>query len=297
MMRRRTIVFSILVGIMATCLLMGCKSGTKLENIVFDKEKNSYTCEYDGLKREFIVSLPETAKNAPLVVMLHGSGDAADNFRQTSEFDKDANEKGYAVCFINGTVNVKAGRNSCSWNYGRIEPDNDDVSFIKEAVKYVCDEYSLDDDDVYCAGFSNGGYMNFRLALEAQDVFKGCVSVGGDLCKTLWNKKPEKNDVSLMAVYGEKDEIVPKNLDGSAKSALDPAIEDVLEYLASSNGLAKQSEGEIGSGSTIYKYGADGDSDAIWGVLVKDGKHGWPTQESNGFSVNQLILEFFSSIK
>lgn len=296
-MKRIVYLTLMLIGLMAACILTGCKSGTKLENLVVDKENNIISCEYEGVKREIIVSLPETAKNAPLIVMLHGAGDSADNFLKSSEFDKEANEKGYAVCFISGSINSKAGRNSRSWNYGRIDTDYDDVSFIKEVVKYVCDEYSLDDDDVYCAGFSNGGFMNFRLALEAQDVFKACVSVGGDLCKTLWNKKPEKNDVSFMAVAGEKDESVPKNADGTAKTSLDPAIEDVIEYLADSNGLAKQSESEIGKGSTIVKYGADGDNDAVWYVVVKDGKHGWPTVKLNDFSMNQLVLEFFASIK
>ncbi len=75
----------------------------------------------------------------------------------------------------------------------RFEPDYNDVEFIKALVNYLVDEYSLDKDHVFCAGFSNGGFMNFRLALEAQDTFLACVSVGGDLCKTLWDKRPDKN--------------------------------------------------------------------------------------------------------
>jgi hypothetical protein len=30
-------------------------------------------------------------------------------------------------------------------------------------------------------------------------------------------------------------------------------------------------------------------------VYIKDGKHGWPTEELNSFSVNKLILEFFEN--
>jgi hypothetical protein len=99
----------------------------------------------------------------------------------------------------------------------------------------------------------------------------------------------------MLVVYGEIDEAVPKNLDGSAKTALDPAIEDVLDYMVSSNGLEKQSEEEIGNGSIILKYGADSDKDIVWGVFVKDGKHGWPTEELNSFSMNKIILEFFEN--
>ena len=285
----------ILIGLTAACILTGCSSsGPKLENVVLEKD-NKYTCTFEDVKHEFVISLPEESKNAPLIVMLHGAGDSPENFRLTSDFDNDALPKGYAVCYAGGTVNGKAGRNTKSWNYGRLEPDYNDVGFMKALVNYLVDEYSLDKDHVFCAGFSNGGFMNFRLALEAQDTFLACASVAGDLCKTLWNNRPEKNDVGMLAVYGEIDEAVPKNLDASAKTALDPAIENVIDYMASSNGLKKQSEDEIGNGSIICKYGADSDKDIVWSVVVKDAKHGWPTEELDGISVNKLILEFFEN--
>ena len=284
-----------LIGLLAAFILTGCSSsGPKLENVVLD-ENNKYSCTFEDVKHEFVISLPEESKNAPLIVMFHGAGDSAEGFRLTSSFDNDALPMGYAVCYVSGTSNPKAGRNTRSWNYGRFEPDYNDVEFIKALVNYLVDEYSLDKDHVFCAGFSNGGFMNFRLALEAQDTFLACVSVGGDLCKTLWDKRPDKNDVGMLVVYGENDESIPKNIDGSAKTALDPAIEDVIDYMATSNGLDAQSEGEIGDGSIIRKYEADSDKDIVWSVVVKEGKHGWPTEDLNSFSVNKLILEFFDN--
>ena len=287
-----------LIGLTAACILMGCSSSgssnPKIENVVLEKD-NKYTCTFEDVKHDFVISLPQESKNAPLIVMLHGACDSAENFRLTSGFDNDALPKGYAVCYVSGTVNAKAGRNYSSWNYGRLEPDYNDVGFIKALVNYLVDAYSLDEDHVFCAGFSNGGFMNFRLALEAQDTFLACTSVGGDLCKTLWKERPEKNDVGMLVVFGDNDESIPKNSDGSAKTALDPAIEDVIDYMASSNGLEKQSEDEIGNGSIISKYGADSDKDIVWGVLVKDAKHAWYTEEINGISTNKLILEFFEN--
>ena len=299
-MRMKKIIYLMLmlIGLTAACILMGCSSSgssnPKIENVVLEKD-NKYTCTFEDVKHDFVISLPQESKNAPLIVMLHGAGDSAENFRLTSGFDNDALPKGYAVCYVSGTVNAKAGRNYSSWNYGRLEPDYNDVGFIKALVNYLVDEYSLDEDHVFCAGFSNGGFMNFRLALEAQDTFLACTSVGGDLCKTLWKERPEKNDVGMLVVFGDNDESIPKNSDGSAKTALDPAIEDVIDYMASSNGLEKQSEDEIGNGSIISKYGADSDKDIVWGVLVKDAKHAWYTEEINGISTNKLILEFFEN--
>ena len=295
-MKKKIIVtLFMLAAILAACAT-GCSSGKPLENVALVKD-NKYSCTFEDVKHDFVVCLPEKSKGAPLVILLHGAGQSADSFKDVTQFDKEANARGYAVCYVTGSINVKAGRNSVSWDYGRIDADFDDVGFIKALVSYLCDEYSLDDDNVYAAGFSNGGFMNFRLALEAQDTFKACVSVAGDLCKTLWNKRPEKNDISFMEIYGEKDESMPKNFDGSAGSALDPAIEDVMEYMASSNGLGLQNEESFGKGSLIQKYGSDSDGDIVWSVLAGGIKHAWPTEEDGGLSTNKLILDFYESVK
>jgi poly(3-hydroxybutyrate) depolymerase len=295
MKKRYLYVLFMIVAVLTVFALTGCSSGSKLENI--EKEGNKVKCTYEEVKHDFVVCLPEKSEDAPLVIILHGSGDSAENFRQQIGFEKEANALGYAVCYITGSINGKKGRNSCSWNYGRSEGDYDDVGFIKSVVNYLIDEYSLDKDHVYCAGFSNGGFMNFRLALEAQDVFRACVSVGGDLCKPLWKTRPEKNDVSMLVVVGEMDESVPKNFDESAKTALDPAIEDVVEYMASSNGLALRGTEAVGDGSIVQKYGADGDKDAVWGVLVAETKHCWPTEKSGGLDTNKLVLDFYETVK
>ena len=285
-----------LIGLSAACILTGCSSsGPKLDGVKLE-EDNKYTCTFEDIEHEFVISLPQDSKKAPLILMLHGSGDSADNFQSTSGFDNEALPKGYAVCYVSGTVNPKAGRNFRSWNYGRIEDDYNDVEFIKALVNYLVDEYKLDKDHVFCAGFSNGGYMNFRLALEAQDTFLACASVGGDLCTPLYKNRPEKNDVGMLSIIGENDEIIAKNFDGSAKTALDPAIEDVVDYMVSSNGLEKQSEGEIGNnGSIIRKYGADSDKDIVWDVVVKDAKHAWYSEEIDGVSANEIVLDFFEN--
>ncbi|MCR5432684.1 MAG: prolyl oligopeptidase family serine peptidase, partial [Lachnospiraceae bacterium] len=244
--------------------LTGCSSGAGLEDVV--KDGNKVTCAYEGVKREFIVCPPEETDDAPIILLLHGAGGSAEAFRQEIAFEKDANPLGYAVCYVTGSHNGKKGRNTCSWNYGRVPDDFDDVTFLKEVVRYLADEYSFDDDRVFCAGFSNGGFMNYKLAMEAQDMFTACVSVGGNMCKPLWTARAEKNDVGFMQITGERDESVPKNSDGTAKYALDPATEDIIEYLASSNGLTKQTETEIGKGSVLTKYGAEGDKDCVWNL-------------------------------
>lgn len=66
-----------LISLLAAFILTGCSSsGPKLENVVLD-ENNKYSCTFEDVKHEFVISLPEESKNAPLIVMFHGAGDSA----------------------------------------------------------------------------------------------------------------------------------------------------------------------------------------------------------------------------
>jgi poly(3-hydroxybutyrate) depolymerase len=54
------------------------------------------------VKHSFIIDLPDNADNAPLVIMLHGYGSSAEDFRYSIQFEKAANPMGYAVVYVTG---------------------------------------------------------------------------------------------------------------------------------------------------------------------------------------------------
>lgn len=84
-------------------------------------------------------------------------------------------------------------------------------------------------------------------------------------------------------------------LDGSAKFAKAPAIEDVMDYWVTSNRLAKCEETEIGKGSVLTKYAKEGSKKQVWNLSVKDGRHSWPEESISGINVNELIIEFLET--
>ena len=156
-------------------------------------------------------------------------------------------------------------------------------------------EYSFSEDKAYVVGYSNGAFMTHRLAMEASDVFTAFVSVAGKMPESIWNSKNDNNSISFFQVTGEKDDVVPKNSDGSSEYAKDPAIEDVMDYWVNSNGLEYSEENEIGKGSVLTKYSADGNLNRVWNLQVKDGRHSWPDESICGFDMNSLILDFLGS--
>ena len=257
---------------------------------------NKYTCTYENVKHDFIVFLPDNTDGAPFILMLHGYGDSAEGFCGSIHFEEEACEKGYGVIYVEGAPDPNDPTSSRCWNSGIGSGGNNDVGFLCSLAKYLEKEYSFSEDRAYAAGFSNGAFMMHRLAMEASDVFSGVVSVAGKMPESVWDSKNENNNISFFQISGEKDEIVPKNADGSAKFVNDPAIEDVMDYWVSSNGLKLTDSGEIGNGSVLSKYSNDGSDIKVWNLDVKNCHHSWPEESLYGFDTNSVILDFLESI-
>ena len=256
----------------------------------------TYTCSYEGVAHDFILDLPEDCDGAPLIVMLHGYGQSASAMRSEIHMEEDAVPLGYAVVYVTGAPDSADSTSACCWNSGVSDNENNDVGFIVTLTGYLQDEYGLDKDRAYAAGFSNGGFMMYRLAMDAQDVFTAVASVCGKMPQSVWDRRYESNHVGVLQITGDKDELVPKELDDSAKYGIDPAIEEVMRYWADSNGITGATEESIGKNSTILKAG-DGDGRKVWSVMVTGGHHGWYDESITGIDVNGLILQFFDEQK
>lgn len=273
---------------------------TEEAGIVYDEltdvsqiSDGKYTCTYENVKHDFIVYLPDNTENAPFVVMLHGYGDSAEGFCNNVHFEEEACQKGYAVIYVEGATDPNDSTSSKGWNSGISSDGNNDVAFLCSLAKYLEKEYSFSEEKAYAVGFSNGAFMIHRLAMEGSDVYTGFVSVAGKMPERIWNSKNENNNISFFQVTGEKDDVVPKNSDGSSKYSNDPAIEDVIDYWASSNNLIQNDSTEIGNESVLTKYSNDDTDVRVWNLDVKNGRHSWPDESLCGFDMNSIILDFF----
>lgn len=263
---------------------------------VVRQEENSYSCNFDGVKHHFILDLPEKSEGAPLVLMLPGYGNTAESFRNTVHFEQVANEFGYAVVYVSGAPNPNDRFSSIGWNSGIGIEGNDDVGFLVSLANYLQKEYAFDEKRTFAVGFSNGAFMVHRLAMEAGNIFSACVSVAGMMPAKIWENRNAENDVSFFQISGEKDDVVPKNRDGSAAYARDPAIEEVMAYWAESNGLDLCETEMTGKGSELTKCRSGLTRNQVWNLLIKDGRHSWPDINFTSIDTNSLILEFFETV-
>lgn len=250
---------------------------------------------YDGVNHDFILDLPDNEEGAPLVLMLHGYGESASALRQKTAFEKDANAKGYVVVYITGAPSPEDPTSSTGWNSGIGVSSNKDVEFLCALANELCALYSLDTSRVFAVGFSNGAFMTHRLAVEADDIFAAVVSVAGMMPENIWTTRPADCNIGILQVTGEKDDVVPKNSDGSANYSKAPAIEEVMEYYVSSNGLALTDTVNLGKKSILEKYTSSDSKKQVWNIFIPDGRHSWPEESIVGFNTNEIILDFLET--
>ena len=257
---------------------------------------SSFSASFDGVNHNFILDLPSVTDGAPLVFMLPGYGNTAESFRQMVHFEQDANMLGYAVAYVTGAQNPADRTSAVGWNYSIGNNKNDDVSFLTALATYLQKEYSFDSSRTFAVGFSNGAFMVHTLAMEAGDTFSAFVSVAGAMPRNIWDSRKDEHTVSFFQITGEKDDVIPKNYDGSAQYAQAPAIEDVMDYWAASNGLNVCESEEIGKGSLITKYRNEKKMNQVWSLFIKNGRHSWPDEKLNNIDINRLIIDFFESV-
>ena len=292
----RKIVSLILVAGIVSAMVSSCAKKREIIPLsgVTHIEDNRYSCTFDDIEHEFILCLPEETKGAPLVLMLHGAGESADVMRRTTEFDEAAVSEGYAVCYVNGAVDKASTHPLKGWNAGTAGGENRDTEFLVSLATYLENEYQLDTKRTFTVGFSYGGFMGYRLAVEAPDIFEAIVSVAGIMPLTMWEKKEERSNVGIFQITGSNDDIIPRREAGSSGSAIAPPIEDVISYWAEADGLDLLSEEPVGNSSTLTRYGSGDKAPQVWHILVDNGYHSWPSESITGIDTNALILEFLS---
>lgn len=120
--------------------------------------------------------------HAPLLFVLHGSGQDGATIRRWTgyEFDALADRHGFAVLYPDG---YKGNWNDCRRDApfpAKIE-NIDDVSFLRALVARFEAEHGIDPGRVFAFGYSNGGQMAFRLGIEEPRLVAAIATAGANL--------------------------------------------------------------------------------------------------------------------
>ncbi len=255
-----------------------------------------YTCDYNGIKRKFVLYIPEGAgAGAPLIFMLHGYGSSAKGFMDFTGMNSAAKSRWFAVVYPQGIRDPGNRTGAACWNSGLTKTGNDDIGFLVALAKYLQQTYGFSESHTFAAGFSNGAFMMYKLACGAPDTFRAVASVAGSMSGGAWNERKETASVGILQINGTADSVVPiepdKGVYGDA-----PAIGGVIEYWRKANGLAEFEKVMLSDNAAAYKYSSSENENKVWYIEIEGYNHAWPKgADISGFKANDIILEFFSS--
>lgn len=159
--------------------------------------KNRYTTTLDGDTREYVVHVPKGYNGIdalPVVFMLHGSGGNGEKFYNISGW-VDTGEAHHVItvfpsawvydCVYDDGGNKRGIAKWTSYDLelcaGTTDHFRDDSRFIGQMMDELQAKFRVDARRIYLVGFSNGGEMAARAAVELGDRLAAVVANAGGL--------------------------------------------------------------------------------------------------------------------
>lgn len=260
-----------------------------------------------GRERLFVEYAPKTLKpGAPLLFVLHPSGGDGASMRDYSnyEFDELADANGFLVLYPDGVENTW---NDCRANspFPSRALKIDDVGYIEALIDYASSAHGIDKRRVFAAGWSNGGQLAYRLALEKPEAFAGVAAISASV--------PTKESIAcgqvdrpipVMVINGTADPINPYRGGtvtlGGARLGNVLSSEDTAKYWAKLLGVAAAPE----TARLPHKAGPTTVTSTIWSkdakpvvvhYSVQNGGHAMPLKGED-LDSPVAIWDFFSKL-
>jgi polyhydroxybutyrate depolymerase len=170
------------------------------------------TVSTGGRERTALLYVPQRLAERPaMVFVLHGVTGNGDRIRMFTgyDFDRTADEEGFVVVYPDG---VSGRWNDCRVSTKRAEEerDVDDAAFLRLLAQQVERELQMARAPHFVVGYSNGGHMALRLAVEHPGDVNGVAVFGTNLPATdNWDCKEAKRPLPVLMISGTKDPVNP----------------------------------------------------------------------------------------
>lgn len=251
-----------------------------------------------GTTRSAIIQMPEGAGEAPypLVMIFHGGGGSATRMQNVSEdFARSLNYGGYVVAFMNGSARRNT-RNLRTWNADHCcahaaDAEIDDAAYVNEVYNALTSRITINEDEVYLFGHSNGAMLAYRIASDLSFTPDALVIVSG----AMFADQPTiSQSTSVLAIHTLDDETLSFTGDGdrSARHRTAPILSfnDVRDRLETMHSCGPREENDELFGTLITGAPCTEGSRIV--TLVSDeGGHEWP-KDLPGIHLNAFIIGF-----
>ncbi|NVO18115.1 MAG: T9SS type A sorting domain-containing protein [Bacteroidetes bacterium] len=229
---------------------------------------------FDGVNRTYTYYVPASwsqGKHYPLLLALHGFTQTGNQMMTFTGFNSYADEYNFIVVYPDALMT--------SWNVGYSGGSTaDDVGFLSALIDTMYDGYSIDLNRVYSTGFSNGGFMSYRLACELGNRIAAIASVSGTMVDAALTGCQPQRLMPVMHIHGTSDLVVFYN--GGLGNA---SVDEVLSFWRSNDSCAsipgiQNLPDIVQEGSTVQKitWSPCNDSTEVVHFKIINGGHTWP---------------------
>ena len=262
--------------------------------------------------------------------LLHGMGDTMNNMFQATQIQNVAEQQGWIVLcpqaldFTYEIPGLGSQDFGACWNVGStisvdfssmgiplsfdvtVNEDADDEGFLMAMLEATKTEYNVDQDKVFFAGFSLGGFMSHRMAINHGDVINAIAAVSGVIGNDLTSLTPVAN-VNVLQFFGTTDEMI--TYDGGMISLqslglynLGLPVEETVEYWRSFNQcdatpvvMQYPDTQNDGLNFELYTYLNGNNDSRVAFIKVYNGLHTWYSGSNSDIDYNTEIVKFFNN--
>jgi polyhydroxybutyrate depolymerase len=186
------------LAVLTILLLSACRKDNDTGGNGYEVGRNRFTIDIDGFEREYIVHVPSGYKQGtkiPMVFMLHGTSGDGPKFYSISGWKEvgEANTlitvypSSWRYCIIeeNGDrmTTTKWNAQPTPFSFCAGEDPKDDIKFLRGIISHLSTILSIDEKRIYLVGFSNGGAMAAKCAIELSDKLAAVVESAGTFSK------------------------------------------------------------------------------------------------------------------
>lgn len=260
-------------------------------------------------KRDYKVFLPENysiEQELPLIIYLHAYDWTPEIAMDYTMMNSVADTASFIIVYpyaISRRWNSGIGDNSVYPT-----PFVDDVGFVDALIDTVKVHFNINLERVYACGFSNGGFMSYKLACQLSHRIAAIASVAGVISNSTYEDCNPQHTMPVLQIHGTDDELAPFN---GAPGWF--SLSETMEFWTEFNTCIQVdtlqiSDIEPTDGCTVQKItysDCSADSKVMFFKIINGG-HSWPSATSDytwsgnrnlDINASVEIWEFFKNYK
>lgn len=290
--------------------------------IIFGQVQTTRELIWDSKTREYIECMPTTYNSeSPIPVMfcLHGLGDNMQNFHTVLQLNQWSESKKWIIITpqaLDAQVPM-IGSVGAAWNSGAgvegvpylgtviLNEDVDDSGFLMAILDSLENNYNINTDSIFFMGFSMGGFMSNRMAIEHGDRITAIASLNGTIGMAIKEKIPVAK-INTIHFHGTNDETVTyENAGfpvGGTYYSTGLGAEQTVDYWKTHNQCSNDTihtsfPDEKADGLTFERFLYKNEVENIQTAFIKanNGEHYWYYKPVNDIDYSTEIYKFFTN--